>query len=321
MLAPLNKVAPGVKPKINLGADCLILIAASVVATMSRPHVFYVGPSLAVAGLAIALWIVGSRVLRQYDPWRAQPLLGDLAITTVLLLAVGVGLCILRHASPLVSVMRMRHFLMVAIPGIVWFRLMVPWMRVFSDAVEAKDVLIVGTGALGRMTGLDIRGRDAQGKLFAYLSFPGEPSNERLPAKVLGTSDDLERILRERAFGEVFIAGNMRRDADAMQKAIRVCEGFGVPFALPLSHFRFDRARPANSKAVHDGFVHYLSIEHKPFQLAIKRLFDIAASATALALLSPLLLVVALVIKATSRGPVLFRLYRVGRYGRPFNML
>jgi len=51
-----------------------------------------------------------------------------------------------------------------------------------------------------------------------------------------------------------------------------------------------------------------------------KRLFDFAASAIGLLLLSPLLLVLALLVKATSAGPVLYRQERVGRGGRIFRI-
>ena len=49
-----------------------------------------------------------------------------------------------------------------------------------------------------------------------------------------------------------------------------------------------------------------------------KRLFDIVASALGLLLLTPLLIAVAVWIKFDSRGPVMFRQERVGRFGRPF---
>ena len=52
-----------------------------------------------------------------------------------------------------------------------------------------------------------------------------------------------------------------------------------------------------------------------------KRLFDIACAATALVLLVPLLLVLALWVRLDSPGPVLFRQQRVGRGGRPFAIL
>ena len=51
------------------------------------------------------------------------------------------------------------------------------------------------------------------------------------------------------------------------------------------------------------------------------RLFDAATSAIALVILSPLLLAIAIVVKLTSRGPVLHRGARIGREGAPFNIL
>ncbi len=51
-----------------------------------------------------------------------------------------------------------------------------------------------------------------------------------------------------------------------------------------------------------------------------KRLFDIAASAIGLMILSPLFLVIAISIKLTSRGSVLYRGTRVGRYGELFQI-
>ncbi len=51
----------------------------------------------------------------------------------------------------------------------------------------------------------------------------------------------------------------------------------------------------------------------------LKRVFDIVLAACLLLLLSPLLLLVAILIKLDSPGPVLFVQRRTGRYGRPFN--
>ena len=51
-----------------------------------------------------------------------------------------------------------------------------------------------------------------------------------------------------------------------------------------------------------------------------KRLFDIVAALAALLALSPVLLLAALGIRASSRGPVLYRTSRAGKDGRPFTM-
>jgi len=53
----------------------------------------------------------------------------------------------------------------------------------------------------------------------------------------------------------------------------------------------------------------------------IKRAIDIAGSLTALVLLSPVCLVIAIAIKLTSKGPILFKQKRIGQYGLPFTFL
>jgi exopolysaccharide biosynthesis polyprenyl glycosylphosphotransferase len=55
--------------------------------------------------------------------------------------------------------------------------------------------------------------------------------------------------------------------------------------------------------------------------LLIKRGFDGAGAAFCLLLLAPLFIVIALAIRLTSPGPVFFRQTRMGRHGRPFQML
>ena len=55
--------------------------------------------------------------------------------------------------------------------------------------------------------------------------------------------------------------------------------------------------------------------------LNIKRAMDIVGSALMLILCAPLLLIIALAVKISSRGPVLFRQPRVGQYGQSFTFL
>ena len=52
----------------------------------------------------------------------------------------------------------------------------------------------------------------------------------------------------------------------------------------------------------------------------LKRLFDVFLSSVLLVILSPLLLILALLIKRNSPGPVFFRGVRAGRYGKPFRI-
>jgi lipopolysaccharide/colanic/teichoic acid biosynthesis glycosyltransferase len=54
--------------------------------------------------------------------------------------------------------------------------------------------------------------------------------------------------------------------------------------------------------------------------VSLKRVFDLAAASAGIVILSPVLIAVALAIKADSPGGVFFRQIRIGRYGRPFHI-
>ena len=55
--------------------------------------------------------------------------------------------------------------------------------------------------------------------------------------------------------------------------------------------------------------------------LALKRMFDVVGSLALLICLSPVLLLIALLVKLEDGGPILFRQTRVGRFGREFQFL
>jgi exopolysaccharide biosynthesis polyprenyl glycosylphosphotransferase len=182
------------------------------------------------------------------------------------------------------------------------------------------QLLIVGAGSLGRLTQREIRDGKTHRVVVAHLRFEDETADTRLEAPVIGTVDSLEAVLKERVVSEVYIASNDEHRHAEVQTVIRSCERFGVPFALPACGYRLARATPA-CKGVADGYVHYLSVQPKRLQWELKRLLDVVASATALLFLAPLLVVAAVAVKLTSRGPVLFGQERVGLHGRTFHML
>jgi lipopolysaccharide/colanic/teichoic acid biosynthesis glycosyltransferase len=55
--------------------------------------------------------------------------------------------------------------------------------------------------------------------------------------------------------------------------------------------------------------------------LIVKRTLDLAFSALVLILCSPLLFAIAMAVRLSSRGPILFRQERIGQYGKPFTFL
>jgi exopolysaccharide biosynthesis polyprenyl glycosylphosphotransferase len=304
---------------LNLVGDSIILVAASAVAT-KEPGAWHWLVFLGMSAGSIFIWMLGGRILKHYDIWNGRGWAGDGVMTATMLAALLGIMAMLRLFVPAYAQgSQFDRFILVAVPCILWLRSTTSWLR--RREIPVRPILIIGTGPLGRHTGLEIRDRNNPCRVHGYLRFADEPIHDRLSAEVLGKADDLEEVLKKHVVAEVFIAGNGDSQRIEMQQCIRVLERFGIPFALPAAGFRFGRARPEHERAVADGYIHYLSVRHKPVQLAIKRLVDVAASSAALALLSPLMIVVAGLIKLTSRGPILFKQQRVGRHGRPFHML
>ena len=80
-------------------------------------------------------------------------------------------------------------------------------------------------------------------------------------------------------------------------------------------------------EAVKKHFRYLKEVEEMPianvsrYYLFIKRCIDLSAGIAGLIMLSPFLLVIAILIKFDSRGPVLFKQERVGKNGRLFNIV
>jgi exopolysaccharide biosynthesis polyprenyl glycosylphosphotransferase len=318
----LNNLAPGWASKFNLAGDCAALAIMGTVAS-SHAGAWTWHEPLLIAGAAIAAWVLAAKVLRQYDIWHKQGALGELALTTVLILGIATELFVLRLVLPASYMpnLLIGQFLGLTLPTMLFLRLFVVGVRAMREQ-HREDVVVVGASALGRVTGEDLLANASEPRnIVGYLRFREDPVDPRLPAPLLGDVTALEEVLKDKPTNEVYIAGNMVKNGEAMQGVIKICEKFGVPFALPAHGFRFGRARAKNPKMIEDGYIHYQSVEPKPVQVAMKRFFDILLSATALWALSPILIVAALAVKLTSRGPVLFKQGRVGMHGRPFNML
>ena len=313
----LNRFVPNFEDRVCLAADLLVMSAVIILATP--------WPSLVTAGavlLAVGTWLVTSSSIRHYTPPADRSTLDDTMLGAVLVLAVATVLLPLAWIpSPYGSVPSLVRFLALALPSLFLLRLLL-FSTLQARSREPERVLVVGTGPLGRLTGEDIaRNKRRRQRVHGYLSFPGDPVPERLKPFHLGSVEDLQLCLRMLSVDEVYIAGSALAQGAAMEAAAGVCETFGVPFALPAYSLRLKRALPVDNRTVSDGYLHFTSLKSQPTARVAKRVLDIAGSAAALWVLAPLLSLVAVLVKVTSRGPVFFRQPRVGHHGRMFNML
>jgi exopolysaccharide biosynthesis polyprenyl glycosylphosphotransferase len=306
--------------RVNFALDLLIVAGACLVAAVGGGHLHW-RAGLVMAATAWAFWICASRVVRQYDVANGRSLGGDLVLTTFVLLIVIVPMALLRDVSPhYATTTDVPRFLAALVPAVLCVRLCAVGLRLWRTR-PVDRVLIVGVGSLGRLTQREVRYGRKRREVIGHLRFEGEEDDGRLQSHVLGSAGDVEAVLKDRVVNEVYIASTASRNREEVQAVVWSCEKFGVPFALPAGGYRFSRATPARKDAIPDGYVHYLSVPRRPVQLFFKEVIDVVVAGSALILLSPLLVAVAVAVKVTSKGPVFFRQERVGLHGRTFHML
>ena len=139
--------------------------------------------------------------------------------------------------------------------------------------------------------------------------------------KCIAGLGEFSDVLRERVVDEVVIGLPVKSRYLEASRIVEECERLGIIVRL-LSDLFDLRVAPSRSDRFEDQLVITISrskIAGTP--VALKRLVDVAASASLLLLFAPLLLAISLAIKLTTPGPVFFTQERVGLNGRRFKVM
>jgi len=162
-----------------------------------------------------------------------------------------------------------------------------------------------------------------QGAVFQVRGFVSEtPEGEGREIgrwKVMGSYADLPAIASKVPVDEVFllpVAGSLESYLDL----IRQCESIGVSVHLRLSPFEKTISRLELVEAAGGDYLRFTTAPRSDAALLIKRVMDVAAAFLLLLLLFPLMLLSALLVKLTSKGPAIFKQERAGMNGRIFTL-
>lgn len=132
-------------------------------------------------------------------------------------------------------------------------------------------------------------------------------------------TDSLVHALHKHGVGRVIFAFGAVAPA-ALQDCVAACETEGVEAWIAANYVRTSIARPAYENL---GPIPMLVLRVTPelsWALMIKAAVDRVGAFFGLLLLSPLFLLIAVFVKMSSPGPVIFRQTRAGRHGAPFTM-
>jgi exopolysaccharide biosynthesis polyprenyl glycosylphosphotransferase len=105
-----------------------------------------------------------------------------------------------------------------------------------------------------------------------------------------------------------------------VRNTVRSCEELGVVFNLNYTDQNNKLTNAIKTIVGNQKFLTFINIPHNSFALAIKKTMDISISLIMILCLSPVLLIIAILIKVTSKGPIVFRQARVGLRGRQFDL-
>ncbi len=187
--------------------------------------------------------------------------------------------------------------------------------------LNLRHVLVVGTGEPARMLlrkvrahadfGLQVHGFVATDAADVGRTHGGTP--------VLGAVSDLPRLVKELNPEIIYIALE-RREWEAEAEALSLLADSTVAVRLVPDLTQAFRLNP--SVEDFDGLPVVLVTEspEQGWNAVIKRVFDLVCSGFGLIVLSPLLLLTAILVRLDSPGPVFYAQERVGMNGRRFRM-
>ncbi len=130
---------------------------------------------------------------------------------------------------------------------------------------------------------------------------------------------DLVTAMHEHSVSRVIFAGG-HSQIMRLQEAIGVCETEGVEAWLVADFIRTSIARPDFDVFGQRPMLVFRTTPDVSWALLVKEFVDRLGALFVLVLASPILLLVAVGIRATSKGPIVFRQLRSGKNGKPFTM-
>ena len=182
-----------------------------------------------------------------------------------------------------------------------------------------KKILVVGTGNeavtfvktveknLG--WGLDIIG---------FLSNKNEERGQTLFAKkILGSFSDVTKVLHEKIIDEVIISVS-DKDFALAKEVLEACEREGVQVRLNSDFFGHLVKKVSVDYVYNLPIVSFYTTSNNEWALYLKRFIDLFISASLLILLSPLFMLIAVLIKFTSKGPIFYEWKVSGLNKKPF---
>lgn len=204
----------------------------------------------------------------------------------------------------------------------IWKRATVYIWEVKKQSPAFHRILLVGMDPESRRFARHIRNFPELGyKIVGFLCDEPEGSNgsNDIP-KIMGDVHEIEKIVRDNPVDEVIVF-SVRKFWETMDLVTAVCEDMGIRLTIVP---QWSNLRITQISFMKLGGIPLLSFVSTPtdnWNVFIKRVMDFCLALLTLTLFSPLFIILAVLIKRDSKGPVFFIQKRCGLNGRVFSLI
>ena len=215
-------------------------------------------------------------------------------------------------------------FVILAIPALYFLRIELSrflFLR-FSNSSFKRNVLIIGDGKAGKLLATKLMFENPIG--LNIVGFINNINNSNhlgsevvIGKKILGDVDQIEAIVQEHDVDEIIVNDDGENTEETL-RLIDFCKTLNVNVKVTSELFDVVARKMNTEKYIDVPVIDVSSHYNNSITLTMKRVIDITISIFALIVLSPLIILIALLIKFSSPGPVLFNQIRIGKYGREF---
>ena len=246
--------------------------------------------------------------------------LGVVSLTAMLMVSVG---SILGEADPLRLTPRLWLFAVVYL-GVARLSLVSVRRQALRSESIATPTLIVGAGVIGAQLVRRLVQEPRYGlRPVAFLDSDPLPVAETAgdpSIPVLGGLENLSEAIASTGARHVILAFSAEPDHVLVSK-VRECEARGMKVSLVPRLYESINERATLDHVGGLPLLTLNTVDPMGWQFAAKHGFDRTVAGLGLLICSPVLLGMAIAVRMSSPGPILFRQRRVGRDGRQFTML
>lgn len=210
------------------------------------------------------------------------------------------------------------HFIITLLPRLIF----VTWFvnQIHSGKTGFRTLLIGGSDKAVEIYNEINQLPKGSNRFIGFVNLNGVDKNleDRLP--YLGHANDLEKVLRDQEVEEVIIALESI-EHDKLRSLISRIEGSDVVIKI-LPDMYDILAGSVKMTNLFGALLIEVNAESMPFwQQGVKRFIDVVFSGIATILLLPIFLILAIVVKLSSTGPIFFLQDRIGLNGKTFKII